>query len=297
MVSMSNMGVAVSRLMAENAIESDQTNRLIHRSGAAASEAEIDQKNKEKEIANSVRGAAAYVEMASSAVNVARSSAKVGEAANDYAQYQATEPGLSRGIDNAHGANGADAAQGMRQVLDTQLGSEGPRVRDRFTEPQVRQLMRSDIGARPGETREQWNTRVGERLRHPDPDNPSAAGLSEAQINQVYNKAKDGNFSTEDAVNFMWENRKTPEQQKSEVVRDKIIDAIQGQSVAFINRNLGEVGKKAQTQAKKSGDEAGKLSEISERAMDLSVEHNKKLGDLDLEGVRQRRGGSGGAKK
>ena len=29
MVSMSNMGVAVSRLMAENAIESDQTNRLI----------------------------------------------------------------------------------------------------------------------------------------------------------------------------------------------------------------------------------------------------------------------------
>ena len=41
MVSMSNLGVAVSRLMAENAIESDQTNRLIHRSGAAASEAEI----------------------------------------------------------------------------------------------------------------------------------------------------------------------------------------------------------------------------------------------------------------
>lgn len=288
MVSMSNMGVAVSRLMAENAIESDQTNRLIHRSGAAASEAEIDQKNKEKEIANSVRGAAAYVEMASSAVNVARSSAKVGEAANDYAQYRSTEPELSRGIDNAHGANGADAAQGMRQVLDTRLG-EGQTVRERFGERKVSALMRSDLGQQPGETRDGWNTRVGTRLRE--------AGFSEAEVNQIYNKAKDGSFSTEDAVNFMWENRKSPEQQKSEVVRDKIIDAIQGQSVAFINRNLGEVGKKAQTQAKRSGEEAGKLSEISERALDLSVEHNKKLGDLDLEGVRQRRSGSGSAKK
>lgn len=288
MVSMSNLGVAVSRLMAENAIESDQTNRLIHRSGAAASEAEIDQKNKEKEIANSVRGAAAYVEMASSAVNVARSSAKVGEAANDYAQYRSTEPELSRGIDNAHGANGADAAQGMRQVLDTRLG-EGQTVRERFGERKVAALMRSDLGQQPGETRDGWNTRVGAGLRE--------AGFSEAEVNQIYNKAKDGSFSTEDAVNFMWENRKSPEQQKSEVVRDKIIDAIQGQSVAFINRNLGEVGKKAQTQAKRSGEEAGKLSEISERALDLSVEHNKKLGDLDLEGVRQRRSGSGSAKK
>lgn len=288
MVSMSNMGVAVSRLMAENAIESDQTNRLIHRSGAAASEAEIDEKNKEKEIANSVRGAAAYVEMASSAVNVARSSVKVGEAANDYAQYQSTEPGLTSGTEHARSADAATSQQGMREVLDTRLGSEGPRVRDRFTEPQVRQLMRSDIGVRPNETREAWNTRVGNDLK--------ASGLSDAQVNQIYNKAKDGNFSTEDAVNFMWENRKTPEQQKSEVVRDKIIDAIQGQSVAFINRSLGEVGKKAQAQGKRSGEEAGRLTEISERALDLSVEHNRKLGDLDLEGVRQRRG-SGGAKK
>lgn len=296
MVSMSNMGVAVSRLMAENAIESDQTNRLIHRSGAAASEAEIDEKNKEKEIANSVRGAAAYVEMASSAVNVARSSAKVGEAANDYAQYRSTEPGLTSGTEHARSTDATTSQQGMSEVLDTRLGSEGPRVRDRFTEHQVRELMRTDIGVRPNETREAWDARVGERLRHPDPNNRSAPGLSEAQINQVYNKAKDGNFSTEDAVNFMWENRKSPEQQKSEVVRDKIIDAIQGQSVAFINRNLGEVGKKAQAQGKRSGEEAGKLTEISERALDLSVEHNKKLGDLDLEGVRQRRG-SGGAKK
>ncbi len=287
MVSMSNMGVAVSRLMAENAIESDQTNRLIHRSGAAASEAEIDEKNKEKEIANSVRGAAAYVEMASSAVNVARSSAKVGEAANDYAQYRSTEPGLTSGTEHARSGNTATQAQGMQEVLNTRLG-EGQTVRERFGERRTSALMRSDLGQQPGETREGWNTRAGARLRE--------AGFSEAEVNQIYNKAKDGSFSTEDAVNFMWENRKTPEQQKSEVVRDKIIDAIQGQSVAFINRNLGEVGKKAQAQGKRSGEEAGKLTEISERALDLSVEHNKKLGDLDLEGVRQRRG-SGGAKK
>ena len=287
MVSMSNMGVAVSRLMAENAIESDQTNRQIHRSGAAASEAEIDEKNKEKEIANSVRGAAAYVEMASSAVNVARSSAKVGEAANDYAQYRSTEPGLTSGTEHARSGNTATQAQGMQEVLNTRLG-EGQTVRERFGERRTSALMRSDLGQQPGETREGWNTRAGARLRE--------AGFSEAEVNQIYNKAKDGSFSTEDAVNFMWENRKTPEQQKSEVVRDKIIDAIQGQSVAFINRNLGEVGKKAQAQGKRSGEEAGKLTEISERALDLSVEHNKKLGDLDLEGVRQRRG-SGGAKK
>jgi len=287
MVSMSNMGVAVSRLMAENAIESDQTNRLIHRSGAAASEAEIDEKNKEKEIANSVRGAAAYVEMASSAVNVARSSAKVGEAANDYAQYRSTEPGLTSGTEHARSGNTATQAQGMQEVLNTRLG-EGQTVRERFGERRTSALMRSDLGQQPGETREGWNTRAGARLRE--------AGFSEAEVNQIYNKAKDGSFSTEDAVNFMWENRKTPEQQKSEIVRDKIIDAIQGQSVAFINRNLGEVGKKAQAQGKRSGEEAGKLTEISERALDLSVEHNKKLGDLDLEGVRQRRG-SGGAKK
>jgi hypothetical protein len=287
MVSMSNMGVAVSRLMAENAIESDQTNRLIHRSGAAASEAEIDEKNKEKEIANSVRGAAAYVEMASSAVNVARSSAKVGEAANDYAQYRSTEPGLTSGTEHARSGNTATQAQGMQEVLNTRLG-EGQTVRERFGERKTSALMRSDLGQQPGETRDGWNTRAGARLRE--------AGFSEAEVNQIYNKAKDGSFSTEDAVNFMWENRKTPEQQKSEVVRDKIIDAIQGQSVAFINRNLGEVGKKAQAQGKRSGEEAGKLTEISERALDLSVEHNKKLGDLDLEGVRQRRG-SGGAKK
>ena len=55
MVSMANLGIAVSRLVAENAIESDKTNRLMQRSGAAASEAEIDEKNKEKEIANDVK--------------------------------------------------------------------------------------------------------------------------------------------------------------------------------------------------------------------------------------------------
>ncbi|MFO0727912.1 MAG: hypothetical protein U1E65_29300 [Myxococcota bacterium] len=294
---MANLGIAVSRLVAENAIESDKTNRLMQRSGAAASEAEIDEKNKEKEIANDVKSAASYVEMASSTVNAARSAVKVGEAANDAAQYNSTQPGLTSGTEHARSGDAATRDQGMAEVMNTRLG-EGQTVGERFGENRARILMTGQVGqgdarqslsAQPGETRDQWNTRVGGQLRE--------AGFTSAEVDGLWDKSKDGNFSTSDAVDFMWANRKQPEQAKAEVTRDKIIDAIQGQSVAFLTRNLGEMGKQAQTQAKRSGDTAGQLNEISEKALDLNIDHNKKLGDLEIEGLRQRRGGGGGSAK
>lgn len=284
MVSLANLGTAVSRLVAENAIESSETNRLMQRSAHEASEADLDAKNKARETANDMRAASAWVETASSAASVARSGAKVGEAADDYSQYRSTEPQLSEATSQARSTDAATSESGMRELLDTRLGN-GRRVGERFSEGQVRALMRDDLAARTGESREQWDARVGGELRN--------AGFTKEEVNQIWDKAKDGRFSVSDAVEFIWANRKSPEQAKAEQVREKIIDGIQSQTVAFISRGTNEVAKKAQTQAKRSGEQSGRTSEVADKAVEQSSEHEKKLGELEIDALRQRRNGGG----
>ena len=132
------------------------------------------------------------------------------------------------------------------------------------------------------ETRAQWDQRVGQGLR--------SAGLSESEVDQVWSKARDGRFDTQDAVNFMWDNRKSPDQAKQDDFRNKLMEGIQGQTTAFLTRQLGETAKQAGKNAKRLGEEAGKNSEVADRARDSTNEHNEHLGDLDLQSMRQRRG-------
>ena len=301
-VSLSNMGSVISRMAAEAAIDSSDTNRLISRSGADLSEAMIERKNAEKETANDLKAASAYVQMASSAVNVAKAGVKVGQEANNLAQRSAAEPDLTRnvGAGQAESARAATAGtastersgdgSATAQVMRTSLGN-GLTVGERFGENGTRALLRPDLGARMNashevtETRAQWDTRVGASLR-----STTGGGLSASEVDQVWAKARDGRFDTQDAVNFMWDNRKSTDQAKQDDFRNKLMEGIQGQTTAFLTRQLGETAKQAGKNAKRLGEEAGKSSEVADRARDSTNEHNEHLGDLDLQNMRQRRG-------
>ena len=298
-VSLSNMGSIISRMAAEAAIDSSDTNRLISRSGADLSEAMIERKNAEKETANDLKAASAYVQMASSAVNVAKAGVKVGQEANNLAQRSAAEPDLTRNVGAGQAESARATTEGTAstessgdgsataQVMRTSLGN-GLTVGERFGENGTRALLRPDVGARMNaagevtETRAQWDQRVGQGLR--------SAGLSESEVDQVWSKARDGRFDTQDAVNFMWDNRKSPDQAKQDDFRNKLMEGIQGQTTAFLTRQLGETAKQAGKNAKRLGEEAGKNSEVADRARDSTNEHNEHLGDLDLQSMRQRRG-------
>lgn len=301
-VSLSNMGSIIGRMAAENAIESSDTNRLISRSGAELSQAMLEKKNAEKETANDMKAASSYVQMASSAVNVAKAGVKVGQEANNLAQRAENMPALEQnvGAGQAEAATGSASTEGASDtasgassgtaaaaVMRTSLGN-GLTVGERFGEQGTRALLRPDVGARMDasgrvtETREQWDSRVGQGLRQ--------SGLSEGEVDQVWRKAKDGTFDTKDAVNFMWDNRTSPQQARQEDVRNKLMEGIQGQTTAFLTRGLGDVGKQASKNAKRLGEEAGKSSEVASKARDSTNEFNEKLGDLDLQSMRQRRG-------
>ena len=117
-VSLSNMGSIISRMAAEAAIDSSDTNRLISRSGADLSEAMIERKNAEKETANDLKAASAYVQMASSAVNVAKAGVKVGQEANNLAQRSAAEPDLTRNVE-------AGQAESARATTEGTASTEG----------------------------------------------------------------------------------------------------------------------------------------------------------------------------
>lgn len=277
-MSISGLGSRVNRMMAENAIESDESNRLIRQSGYAQSQAALQVRNAKKKSANDMQSAAGWVQVASSAASTAKAAVGAGQAAQDHQQFQATEPQLS---DATQRAQAGDTA-GLQDVLDTRLGEGGPTVQERFGEGATRRLMSDDIGAQAGETREAWNARVGDSLQQ--------AGFTEGEVDQIYAKAKDGSFSTDDAVGFMWQNRQDPAEAQAKNQRDAAFDEIRKQISQFVDRGAAEAGRHVQNSARDMDGLAQEMSEVAHEAHEQAVQHNEAIGEISLQNLRERLG-------
>lgn len=297
MVSMSNMGSMISRMAAEFAIDNSKTNRELAAANNELSQALLDQKNKQEEIANDIKSVSSSIQIGASATKVAEAGVKVGEETKNLADRIGSEKDLTKNVeagqsesvqnDARHAEGGERDGEAAEKVAKTSLGN-GMTVGDRFGKDGVKQILRSDVGAKMDakgnvtETREQWDQRVGKDLQK--------AGFTEKEVDQIWSKAKDGKFDTQDAVNFIYDNRKPPSEAAKEDMRKKIIDTFRSEGTAFMGRQLGEMQKQHKTNGQRAGEAAERADEAASRARDNTVEVSERAGELDLKGMRQRRG-------
>ncbi|MCK6547194.1 hypothetical protein L6R52_15190 [Myxococcota bacterium] len=263
MVTMSSFASTLSRMVAVNAIESEETSRVITKAAHVNAEAEIEQKTAERTQANNLASAMSYVNMASSAVNVVKSGVKVGEAVDTAQQEQATRPQLDQ---NVQAVQADPSDENLSRLEDVRLGREGPRVGDRFNRDQLRVI----TGGSVNESREQ--------LR--------AMGFSDREASQIISMREDG-VTKEEATSFLWGNRKTEAQQNQEHVREKLLDALQSQSVAMLGQGIQHESKQSSKQGKRADELSNQLDEIGDKSADQISDHWKRLGEIELDGLRE----------
>lgn len=274
-MSISGLGSMVNRMMAENAVASDEANRTIREAGYEQSQAQLDARNRKKKIANDLESAAGWVEIAQSAAKTVQSGVKMGEAAADYQAFQDAEGGLTDATDSAQEGD-------FNALMQTQLGEDGPTVDERFGEDRTRALLSDDIQARPGETRDAWQSRVGENLEE--------MGFTEGEVDQIYDMAKDGEVSTEEVVGFLWANKQDPEAAKAEQQAKATVEQIIGQITSFATRGAGEVAKDERENAQEVEEVADDLSNVAAEAQGQAVDHNEAINEISLQGLRERLG-------
>lgn len=263
MVTMSSFASTLSRMVAVNAIESEETSRVISKAAHVNAQAEIEQKTAERTQANSLASAMSYVNMASSAVNVVKSGVKVGEAVDTAQQEQATRPQLEQGVEAVQ----ADASEeSLTRLDDVRLGRDGPRVGDRFSRDQLRVITGGSVNETRAELRQM--------------------GFSDREAGQILAMREDG-VTKEEAVGFLWGNRKTQAQQDQEHIREKLLDALQSQTVAAFGQGVQHASKESNKQGKRADELANELDSIGDKSADQISDHWKRLGEIELEGLRE----------
>jgi len=302
-MNVSSMKGLVARMSVENAIENSKENRLVSRASADLSQALIGQQNAEKEQENSLKATSGDIAIASSAVKAGEKSVMAGVEVKKFAERLGTEGELTKNVEAGQAeqaksqstdstkteggeGKGDNKAATTAAVMKSSLGN-GMTVGQRFGEKNTEALLKPDVGAKIDsagkvESKGDWDKRVGSNLK--------ASGLTDGEVAQVWDKAKDGKFDTKDAVNFMYDNRTPPAQVANDQFRQKLQGEIQGQVVSLTTQHLGTLGKQHSTNGQRLGEAAGEARETGDKARSNTVEVNEKAGDLNLKSMRQRRG-------
>lgn len=266
---------AASRLMAQTAVQNDEGNRTIRKAGYEQAEAQREAKNSQRKLAADIQKASGWVQIAQSTASATQKAVGAVEAGADLASFRQIEPELNAATDQARGGE-------MAQLLETRLGEDGPTVEERFGAPAAEALMRPDLGARPGESREAWGERVGGSLEQ--------AGFSEGEVEQLHALAKDGKLDDDDRAGFLWTHRKTPEEQQAKSRRDAMIGELIGQISNIYGQGSAPAARHHGETAKAMDELASSTSEVAAEAHRQAADHNEALGELSLRDLRERLG-------
>lgn len=322
-ISRGTMGATIARLMVENAINSRKTNDLIRDASHRAEESAIEIQAAHLSAANSLAAAKGVVEVANSAVSVARAGASFGKAVDTEVQRADTRPQLDAGI-QAEARTGDDTA-----LRDVQLGRDGPTVGERFDDAQLEVLTDPDSVNRmyeghlaDGDTPAQAELATRQDLQDRGFSQPEAAqlvaagrsrvaelrqgfveaghspaeadrmtvdeltsmGFSQEEAEAAVASGKNG-LSADGVADFMWSNRQTEEQKTSEYFREKWFDAFQQMAGTGAGLGLDGAGQDHREVGSRARDAQGTMEAIGDEAHAMSVEHQQKIDDLLTEGL------------
>jgi hypothetical protein len=283
----------VGFLTTQQSINNSTNDHLIVESEGKEVEAQDAAKNAEKDVELAHKSLASTISMASSAVSVAKAGANVGSEAGKLSDRIKTENKLE-------GAMGdAQAGQGTAELKDVKLGEDGHKVGDRFNDNQIKMLTDSKtldsqiVRGKDGKIDE----KAGIANIQKNSIGPNGEpGFTENEAKDLLSDAKDGDFDADKAADYMWTHRQTEPEAKAEAARsqfrEKLFQGIQQQTEQGVNRDLNLSASMYSKYQKKVGDEAGKHREIAEKAGDLMVDGNKKLGDIALASIKGKQGSS-----
>ncbi|MFO0727528.1 MAG: hypothetical protein U1E65_27370 [Myxococcota bacterium] len=247
------------RLVGQATVEADRGCRRSIAAGEVLSEANLEARNAQREVAKNAADLADGVEIASSVASAVKSGLGAGQAVAAQQQQAAFVTAAAQGSE--------------AKLLATPIG-DGKSLGDRFGAAGARALLREDLGARPGEDRLAWGRRVGVEL--------AVAGFSPGEVEGIWQRAQGGTFGLHDAADFVWSNQKTPDEALAEARKDQILDSLRSETVSAMNRHAGEAAKRSRDVA--AGLEQAKASaeERLARAAQAGSSHDAAIGDALL---------------
>lgn len=275
-MNVSGLGSGVSRLMAETAVENTETNRLIRKAGYQQSQASLNMRNTERQLKNDVQSVQSFVQTAQSAASAVQSGVKGAQQVADAQAFSEVQPELSSGAEAARDGGSVEG------ILEVRLGEEGPTVAERFGEEGVNQLMRSDLGVRDGETRGQWDARVGADL--------ADAGFTDREVDQLHRLGQDGELSTDEVAGFLWANREDPAAGAASEQRQRLVSELTGKASEWFGFGADQMARHHDHNAEALDEVADDVRAIATEAHQQAVELNRQIGELSLRSLRERLG-------